>query len=329
MSCEIREIKEREKWDEFVASQEHAQFLQSSAWKIFQEKLGRPCRIVVYMEGDTIKAGGLFMSLPLSLKYSYVYTPRGPIGEKEGVDAIVRYTVDTKGPRTVFVRAEPPVGVWVPHDRKAKKTKAYQPEHTLLLDCSHSEESLLRDMHPKTRYNIRLSEKREVRLVRVQAGDINSDRSVETFIDLLRVTAARDGFHIHTAEHYRALFNIIPSYLYCAWVEEEMIAAILVVHFGDTATYLHGASSDHHRNLMAPYLLQWEAIKDAKKMGKHYYDFWGVAPIDDPHHPWSGVTRFKKGFGGSVYQYPGTFEIPLNTFLYQCYTIGKFFSKVF
>jgi len=328
MSCEIREIKAGEKWDEFVVSQKHAQFLQSSAWKIFQEKLGRPCKIVAYMDGEKILAGGLFISLPLPLTYSYVYTPRGPIGGWGDIDAILGHIIHTKDSQTLFVRIEPPIFPSDSHCIEGKKTRPHQVEYTLLLDCLRSEEELLKAMHPKTRYNIRLSEKRRVRLVRIQAGDTNSDRSMETFIDLLRLTAERDMFHIHTAEHYRALFNIIPSYLYCAFLEEEMIAAILVVHFGDTVTYLHGASSDHHRNLMAPYLLQWEAIKDTKKMGKCYYDFWGVAPSDDPRHPWSGITRFKKGFGGSVYQYPGTFEIPLNTFLYQCYNFGKFFSKV-
>ncbi|MDO8571367.1 MAG: peptidoglycan bridge formation glycyltransferase FemA/FemB family protein [bacterium] len=322
----IKEIEGGKEWDEFVAHQEHAQFLQSSAWKIFQEKLGRPCTIVATIEHKKIRAGGLLVSLPLPIGFRYVYSPRGPLGERELVDPILAHIIRTKDPQTVFIRIEPPV-VSPGHDMPGKKVVGFQVEHTLLLDLAHSEDELLQDMHAKTRYNIRLAEKKGVHVTRVKAGDSSAVQHVDTFIELLRITAERDAFHAHAPEHYRILFNTVPSYLYCAYVGEEMSAAILVIHFGDTTTYLHGASSDKHRNLMAPYLLQWEAIKDAKKAGKRYYDFWGISPNDSPTHPWAGITRFKKGFGGKMYQYPGTFEIPLNTFLYQGYRIGKFFSR--
>ena len=109
--------------------------------------------------------------------------------------------------------------------------------------------------------------------------------------------------------------------LYLAEFEGNVIAANLVIAYGDMTTYLHGASSNRSRNVMAPHLLQWRQIQDAKKRQHGWYDFWGVAP---PHsgdnHPWAGITRFKKGFGDNNVRYLGTLDIPLKKWWYRMYT---------
>ena len=109
--------------------------------------------------------------------------------------------------------------------------------------------------------------------------------------------------------------------------DSEYVAANIMCFFGDTANYLHGASSNKHRDVMAPHLLQWKAVCDAKKDGFKYYDFWGIAPNDDPKHGWAGVTRFKKGFGGEQVNYPGTFDMVVSKKWYLIYKVFRFINR--
>jgi lipid II:glycine glycyltransferase (peptidoglycan interpeptide bridge formation enzyme) len=97
------------------------------------------------------------------------------------------------------------------------------------------------------------------------------------------------------------------------------LAAILVNSFGQTATYVHGASDNRYRELMAPHLLQFRAIDAAQKSGLRYYDFWGIHP--DPNHAWAGFTRFKRGFSGNEVEYIGTLELPTRPLLYKLYRL--------
>jgi lipid II:glycine glycyltransferase (peptidoglycan interpeptide bridge formation enzyme) len=106
--------------------------------------------------------------------------------------------------------------------------------------------------------------------------------------------------------------------------EGEPVAAALIAQFGDTATYLHGASSSRHKETMAPYLLHWTAIREAKAAGLKRYDFWGVAPENaDEKHPWFGITRFKLGFGGERISYVGAWDMPNSRFWYGAYRLAR------
>jgi lipid II:glycine glycyltransferase (peptidoglycan interpeptide bridge formation enzyme) len=102
---------------------------------------------------------------------------------------------------------------------------------------------------------------------------------------------------------------------------------ILVTHFGEVATYLHGASSDDYREFMPNHLVQWEAILDAKRAGCTVYDFWGISPNDDPEHSWAGITRFKKGFGGETIHFVGAFDYAFSPLWYNMLHIYNFVIK--
>jgi lipid II:glycine glycyltransferase (peptidoglycan interpeptide bridge formation enzyme) len=108
--------------------------------------------------------------------------------------------------------------------------------------------------------------------------------------------------------------------MFLAEYQGKIIAANLIILFGDCVTYVHGASGDEYREVMAPHLLQWRQIQAAKKLGFKYYDFWGVAPTGaDEKHPWQGITRFKRGFAGSEFNYLGARDLILDTFWYRIY----------
>ena len=218
---------------------------------------------------------------------------------------------------TLFIRFDPP---WareegepaVPLPRPFCRASAdIQAPDTVLVDLSADEEAILARMKPKTRYNVRLAEKK-VRVVQPDSAGL------EAFYALFRETASRDGIAVYGIGYYRALFEECAAsadaqlQLYLACHEDDPIAAIITLRCGGTATYLYGASSNRKRNLMAPALLQWRAMLDAKAAGCTSYDLFGIPPDDNPLHPMAGLYRFKTGFGGRIVHRSGSFDYPYN-----------------
>ena len=204
-----------------------------------------------------------------------------------------------------------------------KSKKNHEPAQTLMLDLKKSEEEILNAMKSKTRYNIRLSQKKGVKVF-----NSKDENYIDKFYELVQETAKRDKIAIHSREHYKMMIKSIPDNflkLYLAEYEGEIIGATIISFFGDVATYLHGASSDKYRNVMANYFLQWEMIREAKKRGCKKYDFGGIkiAQKDDKNCDtrWDGITRFKLGFcpQDGVVNFPGCWDIVLRPQKYRLY----------
>jgi lipid II:glycine glycyltransferase (peptidoglycan interpeptide bridge formation enzyme) len=177
-------------------------------------------------------------------------------------------------------------------------------------------------MKQKTRYNIRLSQKKGIKIkLATELEDIKH------FISLTHQTASRDGFKAHSPKYYANQFKTLAPLgiqdLFLAYKDKTPIAGILVNKFGTSATYVHGASSNEDRNLMATFLIQFVAINKYHENGYKEYDFWGTNP--NPNHPWAGITRFKEGFGGQTKEYIGTLELSLNTTAHRLY---KFINRI-
>jgi lipid II:glycine glycyltransferase (peptidoglycan interpeptide bridge formation enzyme) len=194
-----------------------------------------------------------------------------------------------------------------------------QPPDTALVNLAAEEVAILGAMKPKWRYNVGLAEKKGVAL-RVSAPSLGNrrqfDADFESYYRIYKETAERDGISIHGAEYYRSLFELASDSpeadirLYMASHEGEDIAGIVTLFRGVGAVYLYGASASHKRNLMAPYALQWRAMRDAKAAGCLFYDLFGIPPSDDPNHPMAGLYRFKTGFGGRIIHRPGSWDYP-------------------
>lgn len=340
---DVREITSQEILDAFVGLQKRAQFLQSWRWGEFQHTvMNKVRRFGVYDQGTLVGTAQVVeQALPLSRLYWYV--PRGPIINKQlPVDQyrvawstlmndIVRQA-DEIG--ALFVKVEPliqkqneSVFLDLVHSFEVRPARFVQPKDSWCVDLHKSEEALMSSMHQKWRYNIRLAERKGV-VVRstTDVGDF------EEFWKIMSATSTRDQFSAHSHSYYREMFrSLIPSdfmKLYTAERNGTVLAMNLVVFYGDTVTYVHGASSDEDRNVMAPHLLQWRQILDAKKWGAKYYDFWGIAPEEGDKkikREWSGITRFKKGFGGHPVSYVGAFDLVLSK---SWYTVYKLAHKV-
>jgi lipid II:glycine glycyltransferase (peptidoglycan interpeptide bridge formation enzyme) len=177
-------------------------------------------------------------------------------------------------------------------------------------------------MKQKARYNIKVAEKHGVR-ARISN---QPEKDFEEFWRLMQLTAKRDKIKSHPKDYYFKQLSffggdkngVTEMKLFLAEWRNKIIAANIVVFFGGRATYLHGASDYEKRHLMAPYLLQWEQIKEAKKHGCAKYDFWGI-----DEKKWPGVTRFKKGFGGEEVEYLGAWDYVFQPTWYKVYRLAR------
>ncbi len=223
-----------------------------------------------------------------------------------------------------------------------------QPPSTVVLPIGESEEEILAGMKRKTRYNIRLAEKKgvETRIYSAEEALVPSG-PLDKWYELYEETAARDAIAIHSKTYYTRFFELVagqqgldgepaagqgeqrergrrgrPSlYLITAEHEGDLLAGIVVSIYGETATYVYGAGSNYKRNLMASYAVQWEAIRLAKREGALAYDLFGIPPSDDPSHPMHGLYRFKTGFGGTIIHRAGCRDYPLRPMQYRVYRL--------
>lgn len=275
-------------------------FLQSEQWEKFQRTAGNKTQRV---------AGALLIyhELAFGLRYAIVSRP-------ETFDQSVCKAVKSTARKNkcVFVRVEP----YEELTGKMYKVRDYQPSTTRIVDLSASESELLAAMKSKTRYNIRLAAKKGVEVKKALG-----EWGVKRFLKLVKKTGERHGFGLHKTSYYKTMVSTLKTkelsaHLFVARINKKTRAVALVLKHGEVATYLHGGSSEKDKGVMAPYALHWNIMRWAKKNGCHYYDFWGEAPAGQSGHPLEGVTRFKSGFGGEVFTYPGAYEIPLRRGLY-------------
>ncbi len=288
-----------------------ASFLQSPEWEEFQKLEGRKTRRV---------GGILIIKHDLPAGFNYLYCPR-PAGMAE------KFLTDmgrvAKEEHPLFLKIDPDLlKSDFPAEVRLHAADPIQPRKTVLIDLWKSKEDLLKSMHEKTRYNIHLAERKGVSVLKYSAEE-RKDPS-DLFFNLLKETARRDGFYTHGQEHYEKLLVIrsenFRNELFFAEYEGKVVAAAIVNFYKPSAiaTYLHGASSREHKEIMAPHLVHWRIIEEAGRQGFEHYDMWG---IDEKR--WPGVTRFKKGFGGRVVEYPDSLDIIYRKNLYRLYRLAS------
>jgi lipid II:glycine glycyltransferase (peptidoglycan interpeptide bridge formation enzyme) len=199
-----------------------------------------------------------------------------------------------------------------------------QPPRTIIVGIKESEEEILARMKQKTRYNIRLAEKKGV--------IVHAWSDIESFHKMMLVTGVRDGFGVHSFEYYKRAYELLHpkqmGEILVAEYDGKPLAALFVARNGNRAYYLYGASTDEERNRMPAYLLQWEAMKWARARGCEEYDLWGVPDEDEAtleanfetwHDGLWGVYRFKRGFGGEIRRAVQAMDRVYNPLLYWAY----------
>ncbi len=290
--------------------------LQSEAWGTFRRVMG--VDVVRLAQGWQLT----FHKIPFT-PLTIGYFPKGPIITQEMLAVLETLG---KQKRAIFIQLDPnSIGNWKLEIGNYDLRPSHHPlftKYTFVLDLTKSEEELLKAMHPKTRYNIKVAQKHGV----VVHEDTSSD-AFDTYLSLTKETTHRQGFYAHNETYHRHMWNILHpakiAHLWTASFQEKILAAWIIFVWKDTIYYPYGASSREHRDTMAPNLLLWEIARWGKKAGYKKFDLWGaLGPNPDVNDPWYGFHRFKQGFNPSLIEFMGSYDLILNPFLYHMYTIA-------
>jgi lipid II:glycine glycyltransferase (peptidoglycan interpeptide bridge formation enzyme) len=195
-------------------------------------------------------------------------------------------------------------------------------KYTFVLDLELDEQALLSRMKEKTRYNIRLAQKKGVVVT-----EETSQEGFKIYLQLMAETVKRDRFFAHSARYHQTMWDIMSkvgiAHLLIARHQNIPLAAWILFKFHDVLYYPYGTSSREYREVMAPNLLMWEAIKLGRKLGCSYFDMWGALGTNpDPTDPFFGFNRFKEGYGGKLVEFVGTYDLLLKPQLYSVYNIA-------
>ena len=331
-----------EEWDEFTRRPPSGHLLQSWTWGELKARFGwYPVRIAA-MEDNQILAGVqvLFRSLPAGLRTAYV--PKGPLIDPAARDTAVVATLmralhdACRRQHAISLKMEPDwpeatgARSWLEAQGFIGSAETVQPRRTVIVALTASEDDILAQMKSKTRYNIRLAQRKGV-VVRQGTAE-----HVPPFHQLLQVTGQRAGFGVHTRAYYTQAWQLFAARetaaLFLADHQDRTLAAIMVFVWGNTAYYMYGGSSDEERQRMPTYLLQWEAMRWAKARGCTTYDLWGIPDVDENEvgtdvaaaeetgvlsTGMGGLYRFKRGFGGREVRYVGAYDYAYNRLLHS------------
>jgi peptidoglycan pentaglycine glycine transferase (the first glycine) len=334
---QLLELKELDKsqYNTFVASQESGSFLQSWEWGEWQKaggvsgRVSEVHRFALIDKGEWMAAAQVIKTAMPGGRY-YLYAPYGPVADLRFKIEDLRFLtqeLQKRFPSAVFLRIEPMNKAVIPsdHDPLVRKSTNIQPGISMVLEIHRSDEELFAGMHPKTRYNIRLAERRGVTVEDEFVITPGRGLYSEEAINLILQTQARQKYRGHSERYYKQLVdffalqngkNELKLHIYKAVYQRHLLASGIMIDFGKTRMYLYGGSSDENRDVMAPYLLHFKAITDARVLGLSRYDFGGSEVAGGGE---KGFTRFKAGFGGAVVNYAGAYDIIFNSVWYTIY----------
>lgn len=346
-----------DEWDEIIAKLPGASLLQTAQWAEVKARVGWEAFPKLWKKEDgTVEAAALILKRPikagpLSSGKSFLYVPRGPLMDWENDSLRDRVLSDlaefARTQKALFIKIDPdvPLSFGEPGTENYRENAAGQkllsfyqshgwvhsPQqiqfaNSVWINTEPSPDDLLANMKQRTRYKVRLAEKKGVAIRRGNPSDF------EPIADLYAETSARDGFLIRDKQYYLDVWQrfykagmLTPL---IAEVEGNMVAAVMIFVTGNTARYVYGMSGQEHREKMPNYLLQWEAIKLAKEKGCTTYDLWGAPDeFTETDRMW-GVYQFKRGLGGEVVITPGAWDLPVNKTGYDLFvhSLPKFIA---
>jgi len=317
----IREAKETEQKEYDLVA---AHPLQSWAWGEFRKETGLGVsRLVEERVKKIVSVYQITWHQVPKTPFYIGYCPKSPLPSKEALKEIER-VAKKKG--AIFVKFEPNVEAGEKSEEMIEKLssgtdfrkgKALFTKYSLWLDLTPSEDEILKNMHQKTRYNLRLSEKKGVKIVEDPDG-------FEDYWKLMEETTKRQGFYAHTKKYHQSMWNAMREsgmgYLLKAVYEGEVLTSWILFVLNGVLYYPYGASGSTHREVMASNLMMWETIRFGKKYKCRLFDMWGsLGPEPDVKDPWYGFHRFKLGYGPELIEFVGTYDLVVNPGLYKVY----------
>jgi peptidoglycan pentaglycine glycine transferase (the first glycine) len=322
---------EQSRFNTFLASHKKGHVLQSWEWGEIKSRTGwKPWRLVVEENGEIVAAVSILERKIPVVGIPIFYASRGPVLDWSNTALFdfvlteIRKLAKKRG--AIFLKVDPDVpssdkelGKFLVTRgfRSAESGKGFegvQPKYVFRLDISPDEATLMANMQQKTRYNIRLAQKKGVVIRRGTRADLPE------FYRVLKETTERDQFLVRAYSYFEDLYDsLVPvglGELFIGEYEGKIIAGTLAFVIGDKAWYIYGASSNAHRNVMPNYLIQWEMIRWAKSLDCTLYDFRGVPGHLMEDNPLYGLYRFKKGFNGEYTEFIGEWDLVYRPLIY-------------
>ena len=322
-------------WNAVIQRLPQAHILQTHEWATLKYENGWRPLFYTWKDatGEIVAAVCLHRKEIPVLRLCILYAPRGPLLDWQ--NALLRQTVMkdlvaiARRQRALFIKIDPEVSADAEIEGSEELTgllkssgwsfsrDQLQFRNTILLDITPDEDGILAGFKQKTRYNIRLADKKGVVVRPGTAADLPA------LYLMYAQTALRDGFAIRSREYYLQVWSTLmeagKAYPLIAEVDGEMVSALVMFVFARRAYYFYGMSSGKYREWMPNHLLQWRAITLAKSLGCTQYDFWGAPDQFDPGDSMYGVYRFKEGFNGQIFKGIGAWDFPVHPLLYRLY----------
>ena len=321
----VKEIKNKNEWEDFLFTRENTLFVQSYNYGEFYKTMGEEFWVFGIYDRENILIGGSLVLSVHAKRGNFLYLPYGPILPEKNKEKVLNiFIIFIKNfAREIggynFIKASPFIDD-TEENRKIFKINNFKnaplhilAETTWLLDLSQTENELLQNMNKNHRNLINRCMREGIKIIKSK-----DPRSMQKFLKVYDITAQRHNFHKFSDDY------IIKEFQNFAQSDQSLILSAkqpdgaidslaIIMYYGNTAAYRHGASLNINKKLPTSYLIQWEAIKEAKARGMKWYNFWGVAPEGSPKtHPFWGITHFKKGFGGRQKDLLHCQDLPLN-----------------
>ncbi len=333
----------KQKYTEFLEKHERCNFQQSLEWGKVKSSWKNEIILAEDEEGNIVGSISILIR-KIPIFGNLMYSSRGPVcdihdekvmktltdGARELAKKynafVFKIEPDIKSDDEEFRRIVTKLGYQIKDDAKNFREEI-QPRYVFRLDIKNkTEDELFKNLHQKTRYNIRLARKKGVVVKEGTREDL------KIFHKIMIETGARDGFIIRPLEYFEKMYDELgPEHmkLLLAYHDDKVISGVIPIMYGNKTWYLYGASSNSYRNLMPNYLLQWEMIKIALDRKDDVYDLRGVSGVVDENHPQYGLYRFKKGFGAEFTEFIGEVYISFKPFVNSLYKTSEKLFRTF
>lgn len=305
--------------------------LQSWEWGEFRKQTGLKVERIGFFENGKLQKGleVTFHPIPVIGKTAG-YLPKSFMPDEEQLAALRQLGAQHNA---LFIKLEPNVAQSVTStsahnqighfllDHGCQPGRPLFTKYTFQLDLTKSEEDLFNNLNNKTRYNVNLAHKKGVQIVENSTAE-----GMEEYIKILEETTSRQGFYAHSPDYFRTMWKTLGNNgmlrIFQAVYDNQVLVSWIMFIFNGVLYYPYGASRSANRDVMASNLMMWEMITFGKREGCHVFDMWGsLGPEPNAKDPWFGFHRFKKGYGGELMEFLGTYDLVLNEPLYKLFRV--------
>lgn len=303
--------------------------IQSWEWGDFRKKIGTPVlRYGIYQNNKLKTVFQITLhKIPLTNKY-VGYLPKGPTPDTDLADALESIGREN---HCIYIKTEPHITKQQAQDedmtvdpRFRQSTNEYFTKHNFVIDLTKPMEDIQKGFNEQTRRNVKKAQEYEQTGL-LKIAEHTDDKGFETYLKLYFETTKRQKYHGHNPFYHRMAWETMRknnmARILIASTHNQPLTAWMLYNFNSTLYYPYGGSSPDYPGLRASNLVALRAIELGKKLGLRSFDMWGALGEDAKEsHPWFGFHRFKKGYGGKLEEYIGTYDLvipsPANFLLY-------------